>query len=144
VGVSGLLGIWIAGLTADSYPRRSVITAVGLLVLVFALMPFVGTTAVGVFTLMAVWGTAFGAMGIYNQAAILRAGGEHKDAANGLTVVTIQLGIALGAGYGAFALTTVGAQWIPLAAALPTAVSLAMMIVSRRGGYPAGGREKRR
>lgn len=144
VGVSGLVGIWIAGLTADSYPRRSVITAVGLLVLVFALMPFVGTTAVGVFTLMAVWGTAFGAMGIYNQAAILRAGGEHKDAANGLTVVTIQLGIALGAGYGAFALTTVGAQWIPLAAALPTAVSLAMMIVSRHGGYPAGGREKRR
>ena len=144
VGVSGLVGIWIAGLTADSYPRRSVMTAVGLLLLVFALMPFLGTTAVGVFVLMAVWGAAFGAQGIYNQAAILRAGGEHKDAANGITVVTIQLGIAVGAGYGAVALTTAGAQWIPLAAALPTAIALAIMIAGRRGGYPAGGREIRR
>lgn len=144
VGASGLVGIWIAGLTADSHPRRSVITAVGLLLLVFALMPFLGTTAVGVFALMAVWGAAFGAQGIYNQAAILRTGGEHKDAANGITVVTIQLGIALGAGYGAVALTTMGAQWIPLAAALPTAIALAIMIISRRGGYPAGGRENRR
>ncbi|WP_347111259.1 MFS transporter [Paenarthrobacter sp. S56] len=144
VGISGLVGIWIAGLTADSHPRRSVITAVALLLLAFALLPVVGTTTPGMFALMVVWGVAFGAMGIYNQAAILRAGGEHKDAANGLTVVTIQVGIAVGAGYGALALTLVGAQLVPLAAALPTAVSLAIIVASRRGGYPAGGREKRR
>ncbi|MGO4246391.1 MFS transporter [Paenarthrobacter sp. RAF54_2] len=142
VGISGLVGIWIAGLTADSHPRRSVITAVGLLLLAFALLPVLGGTWVWVFALMVAWGVSFGAIGIYNQAAILRAGGEHKDAANGLTVVTIQLGIAVGAGYGALALTTVGAQLVPLAAALPTAIALAIMISSKRGGYPAGPREK--
>jgi len=142
VGISGLVGIWIAGLTADSHPRRSVITAVGLLLLAFALLPVLGGTWVGVFALMVAWGVSFGAIGIYNQAAILRAGGEHKDAANGLTVVTIQLGIAVGAGYGALALTTVGAQLVPLAAALPTAIALVIIIFSRRGGYPAGPREK--
>lgn len=144
VGVSGLLGIWIAGLTADSHPRRSVIAAVGLLLLAFALLPVLGTTTVGMFALMVLWGVSFGAMGIYNQAAILRAGGEHKDAANGLTVVTIQVGIAVGAVYGALALTVLGAQLVPLAAALATAVALAIIVASRRGGYPAGGREKRR
>ncbi|MFE4194651.1 MFS transporter [Paenarthrobacter sp. NPDC056912] len=144
VGISSLVGIWIAGLTADSRPRRSVIAAVVLLLLTFALLPLLGGTWVGAFALMTAWGVAFGAIGIYNQAAILRAGGEHKDAANGLTVVTIQLGIAVGAGYGAFALTAVGAQLVPLAAALPTAIALVIIIASRRGGYPAGVREKRR
>jgi predicted MFS family arabinose efflux permease len=139
-----LVGIWIAGMTADSRPRTSVIAAVGLLTLAFALLPALGGTWVGAFGLMTLWGIAFGAVGIYNQAAILRAGGEHKDAANGLTVVTIQLGIAVGAVYGAFALTSVGAQLVPLAAALPTAIALVIILASRRGGYPAGPREKRR
>ncbi|SEJ42154.1 Predicted arabinose efflux permease, MFS family [Arthrobacter sp. yr096] len=144
VGIASLVGIWIAGMTADSRPRASVIAAVVLLTLAFALLPALGGTWVGAFALMTLWGIAFGAVGIYNQAAILRAGGEHKDAANGLTVVTIQLGIAVGAVYGAFALTTVGAQLVPLAAAIPTAIALVIIIASRRGGYPAGPREKRR
>lgn len=144
VGIASLVGIWIAGMTADSRPRASVIAAVGLLTLAFALLPALGGTWVGAFGLMTLWGIAFGAVGIYNQAAILRAGGEHKDAANGLTVVTIQLGIAVGAVYGAFALTTVGAQLVPLAAAVPTAIALVIIIASRHGGYPAGPREKRR
>jgi len=143
VGAAGLAGIWIAGLTADSRPRRSLLSAVAVLVGAFALLPVLGGTWVGELALVTLWGAAFGAIGIYNQAAILRAGGEHKDAANGLTVVTIQLGIAVGAGYGALALGAVGAQFVPLAAAIPTAAALAIILASRRGGYPAGHREMR-
>ncbi|WP_026556742.1 MFS transporter [Arthrobacter sp. 35W] len=143
VGAFGLVGIWIAGITADSWPRRSLLAAVAVLVAAFVLLPVLGGTLVGNLALMAVWGAAFGAMGIYNQAAILRAGGEHRDAANGLTVVTIQLGIAVGAVYGAVALTTAGALLVPLAAAIPAAAALAVAIASRRNGYPAGPREKR-
>lgn len=141
VGAASLLGIWIAGLTADSYPRRSLLSAIALLVVAFGLLPVMGGTWGGELVLVTVWGGAFGAVGIYNQAAILRAGGEHKDAANGLTVVTIQLGIAVGALYGAFALNTVGALWVPLAAAVPTAAALAIVVASRRGGYPSGPQE---
>ena len=144
VGAAGLAGIWIAGLTADSRPRRSLLSAVAVLVGAFALLPVLGGTWVGELALVTLWGAAFGAIGIYNQAAILRAGGEHKDAANGLTVVTIQLGIAVGAGYGALALGAVGAQFVPLAAAIPTAAALAIILASRRGGYPAGHREMRK
>lgn len=46
---------------------------------------------------MAVWGAGLGVTGVYSQSAILRAGREYKDAANGLTVLTIQLGITVGA-----------------------------------------------
>ncbi|BCW69054.1 MFS transporter [Arthrobacter sp. NicSoilB8] len=144
VGVASLLGIWIAGLTADSRPRRSLLSAVAVLVGAFALLPVLGGTWAGELALVTLWGAAFGAIGIYNQAAILRAGGEHKDAANGLTVVTIQLGIAVGAGYGAVALGAVGARFVPLAAAIPTAAALAIILASRRGGYPAGPRETRK
>jgi predicted MFS family arabinose efflux permease len=108
-----------------------------------ALLPVLGGAWAGELVLVTIWGAAFGAIGIYHQAAILRAGREHKDAANGLTVVTIQLGIAVGAGYGALSLTTAGAQFVPLAAAVPTAAALAIILASRRGGYPSGPREKR-
>ena len=48
-------------------------------------------------------GRGLGAIGIYNQAAILRAGRE-AGRRNGLTVLTIQLGITIGALYGSAAL----------------------------------------
>ena len=138
IGVASLVGIWIAGVTTDSRPRRSLLVTVGGLLAVFALLPAVGGSFAWAMALLALWGIAFGAIGIYNQAAILRAGGEHRDAANSLTVVTIQLGIAVGASYGAVAFTTLGAVLVPLAAAVPVAAALAIIAVSRTGGYPAG------
>lgn len=64
------MGIWIAGLTADSHPRRSLLCAVAPLVGAFALLPVLGGTWVGELVPVAMWGAAFGAVGIYNQAAI--------------------------------------------------------------------------
>jgi predicted MFS family arabinose efflux permease len=144
LGVASLVGIWIAGITTDSQPRRSLLVTVAAVLAVFALLPALGGSWFGAMALMALWGMAFGAIGIYNQAAILRAGGEHKDAANSLTVVTIQLGIAVGASYGAVAFTTLGATMVPLAAAIPVAGALAIIAASRKGGYPAGPGEKTR
>lgn len=143
IGVASLVGIWIAGITTDSLPRRSLLVTVAGLLGVFALLPVLGGNWLGAMALLALWGIAFGAIGIYNQAAILRAGGEHKDAANSLTVVTIQLGIAVGASYGAVAFTIMGPGLVPLAAAVPVAAALAIIVASRKGGYPAGPGETR-
>lgn len=82
IGATGLMGIWIAGMTADSYSRNALLITVTVLVVTFAVLPIFGGTWTGNLVLMALWGTAFGAIGIYNQAAILRAGGA-RDAANG-------------------------------------------------------------
>lgn len=142
VGLSGLLGIWIAGLTADRYPRRSLLVTIAVIVAAYCLMPLLAGTWTGILILTGAWGAGIGALGIYNQAAILRAGREHGEAANGLTVVTIQLGIALGAAYGAVALGVVGAQLVPLAAAVPAVAALAITVAGRRHAYPPGSGER--
>jgi len=95
LGVSGLLGIWIAGLTVDSHPRRSLLITTAAIAVSMLLLPFVGGSlpfALALaLALMTVWGAGLGAIGIYNQSAILRAGRENKDAANGLTVIAALL-----------------------------------------------------
>ncbi|MET3172568.1 UNVERIFIED_ORG: putative MFS family arabinose efflux permease [Arthrobacter sp. UYCu721] len=78
---------------------------------------------------------------LYNQSAILRAGGEYKDAANGLTVLTIQIGIMIGAMFGAAALTFAGPLLIPVAAAIPAVVAFVLILAGRRHAYPLGPKE---
>lgn len=156
LGVAGLMGIWIAGITVDSKPRRWHLITVAGVVVSLLLLPLVGTalpavalgslaggdlTMPAALLLMFVWGTGIGAMGIYNQSAILRAGGEYRDAANGLTVLTIQVGITIGAMFGAAALTVAGPVLIPVAAAIPAAVAFVLILAGQRHAYPPGPRE---
>lgn len=147
LGVAGLVGIWIAGITVDSRPRRWLLITIAGVVVSMLLLPLVGIVLPGLalpvaLVLMLVWGTGIGAMGIYNQSAILRAGGEYKDAANGLTVLTIQIGIMIGAMFGAAALTFAGPLLIPVAAALPAVVALVLTVAGRRHAYPPGPKER--
>ncbi|WP_426990627.1 MFS transporter [Pseudarthrobacter sp. Y6] len=146
LGVAGLVGIWIAGVTVDSRPRRWLLITVAGVVVSLALLPLVGSVLPALalpvaLVLMLVWGTGIGAMGIYNQSAILRAGGEYKDAANGLTVLTIQIGIMIGAMFGAAALTFAGPLLIPVAAAIPAVVAFVLILAGRRHAYPLGPKE---
>lgn len=85
------------------------------------LIPLGGGTIPGAMILMTVWGAGLGAVGIYNQAAVLRAGREDWDAA---TVLTIQLGITIGAVYASAALVLAGPLMVPVAAALPVVIAL--------------------
>lgn len=141
LGASGLLGIWIAGLTVDSRPRRSLLITTAAIAASMLLLPFVGVTMPGAIVLIAIWGAGLGAVGIYNQSAILRAGRDFKDAANGLTVLTIQMGITVGALYGAGALITAGPLLVPMAAAVPVLAAFGMILAGRRHAYPAGRKE---
>jgi predicted MFS family arabinose efflux permease len=144
LGASGLVGIWIAGLTVDSRPRRSLLITTAAIAASMLLLPLLGVTLPGAIVLMAVWGAGLGAVGIYNQSAILRAGRDFKDAANGLTVLTIQVGITIGAVYGAAALTTAGPLLVPVAAAVPVIAALVMILAGRNHAYPPGSKESRR
>ncbi|APX01178.1 MFS transporter [Arthrobacter sp. QXT-31] len=138
LGASGLIGIWIAGITVDTRPRRSLLITTAAIAVAMLLLPLGGGIFPVAMVLMAVWGAGLGAIGIYNQAAILRAGGEYRDAANGLTVLTIQLGITVGALYGSAALVLAGPLMVPVAAALPVAVALVITLAGKRHAYPPG------
>ena len=142
LGASGLLGIWVAGLTVDSHPRRSLIITTAAIAASMFLLPLASGNLPLALALMTVWGAGLGAIGIYNQAAILRAGGEYQEAANGLTVLTIQLGITVGALYGSGALVAGGPLLVPVAAALPVVAALAITLAGKRHAYPAGPREQ--
>ncbi|BAS07597.1 probable sugar efflux transporter [Arthrobacter sp. Hiyo4] len=147
LGVAGLVGIWIAGITVDSRPRRWLLITVAGVVVSVALLPLAGSVLPALalpvtLVLMLAWGTGIGAMGIYNQSAILRAGGEYRDAANGLTVLTIQIGIMIGAMFGAAALTIAGPLLIPIAAAIPALVAFVLILARRRHAYPPGPKER--
>lgn len=142
LGASGLLGIWIAGLTVDSHPRRSLLITTAAIAASMALLPLAVGNLVVALVLMTVWGAGIGAIGIYNQSAILRAGGEYSEAANGLTVLTIQLGITIGALYGSGALVVGGPLLVPVAAALPVLAALAITLAGKRHAYPKGPREQ--
>ncbi|MFD5276967.1 MFS transporter [Pseudarthrobacter sp. NPDC058362] len=142
LGASGLVGIWIAGLTVDSRPRRSLLMTTAAIAASMLLLPFAVGNLVFALVLMAVWGAGLGAIGIYNQSAILRAGGHYSEAANGLTVLTIQLGITLGALYGSAALVAGGPLLVPAAAALPVLGALAIALAGKKHAYPPGPREQ--
>lgn len=142
LGLAGLLGIWIAGLTVDSQPRRSLLITTAAIALSMAFLPLAVGNLVVAMVLMTIWGAGIGAIGIYNQSAILRAGGEYQEAANGLTVLTIQLGITIGALYGSAALVIGGPLVVPVAAAVPVVVALAIAFAGKRYAYPPGPRER--
>ncbi|MFP5365354.1 MAG: MFS transporter [Actinomycetes bacterium] len=142
LGGSGLLGIWIAGLTVDSRPRRSLLVTTTAIALSMFFLPLAAGNFVVALVLMAVWGAGLGAIGIYNQSAILRAGGEYQEAANGLTVLTIQLGITVGALYGSAALVLGGPMLVPVAAALPVVAAWIITLTGKRHAYPPGPRER--
>ncbi|MDQ0851384.1 putative MFS family arabinose efflux permease [Arthrobacter sp. B3I9] len=142
LGGAGLIGIWIAGITVDSRPRRSLLITTAAIAVAMLLLPLGGSIPVAM-VLMAVWGAGIGAIGIFNQSAILRAGREYKEAANGLTVLTIQLGITVGALYGSAALVLAGPLMVPVAAAVPVVVALVITFAGRKHAYPAGPKERR-
>lgn len=147
LGVAGLVGIWIAGITVDVRPRRWLLITVAAVVVSMLLLPLAGISVPvlalpSTMILMFVWGTGIGAVGIYNQSAILRAGGEYRDAANGLTVLTIQIGITVGAMLGAAALTFAGPLMVPAAAAVPAVVAFVLVMAGRRHAYPPGPHER--
>ena len=142
LGASGLLGIWIAGLTVDSRPRRSLLVTTAAIAASMFLLPLAVGNLVLALILMTVWGAGLGAIGIYNQSAILRAGGQYQEAANGLTVLTIQVGITIGALYGSAALVAGGALLVPVAAALPVVAALVITLAGKKHAYPAGPRER--
>jgi predicted MFS family arabinose efflux permease len=142
LGASGLLGIWVAGRTVDSHPRRSLLMTTAAIALSMFLLPLAVGNLPMALALMTVWGAGLGAIGIYNQSAILRAGGEYREAANGLTVLTIQLGITIGALYGSAALVAGGALLVPVAAAVPVVAALVITLAGKNYAYPPGPRER--
>jgi predicted MFS family arabinose efflux permease len=82
--------------------------------------------------LLGAWGIGYAALTVFNQQVILVVGHEAPDTVTSVSVVVIQLGIAMGAAVGGLTINTIGIGWVPLCGAVFAAASVALLIGLRR------------
>ncbi|WP_284981663.1 MFS transporter [Arthrobacter sp. efr-133-TYG-118] len=132
LGIAGLAGVALAG----RVPRRALFAGLlaaptlivaGLLGL--GVLPVNLTAAV---VLLSVWGAGYAAAAVFDQQVVLVVGHEAPDTVTSLSVVAIQLGIALGAALGGLTVEALGVAWIPVTGATFAAVSVALRMRLRR------------
>lgn len=131
-GVLGVLGNFVAGLTAARSPR----TVVGILALgiaaTLALMPSVATTAAAAAVAMAVWGFLYGGVSVSTQASFAHAAPDHREAASALWVSAFNASIALGAFTGGQAYDRAGPELLFWATAGTAAIALLVTVARRQ------------
>ncbi|RKR13675.1 MFS transporter [Arthrobacter oryzae] len=132
LGITGLLGVGLAG----RVPRRALF--VGLLaapmflvsgLLGLSVLPLNLATAVA---LLGIWGIGYSAAAVFDQQVVLVVGHEAPDTVTSISVVAIQLGIALGAALGGLTVDILGVTWVPLIGAVFAAGSVALRMSLRR------------
>ncbi|MFE4834496.1 MFS transporter [Arthrobacter sp. NPDC056691] len=132
LGTAGLLGVALAG----RVPRRGLF--VGLLaaplllvagLLGLSVLPLNLAVAVA---LLGIWGIGYSAAAVFDQQVVLIVGHDAPDTVTSVSVVAIQLGIALGAALGGLTVDTLGVVWVPLTGAIFAAGSVALRMGLRQ------------
>jgi predicted MFS family arabinose efflux permease len=135
-GACGLLALWWVGKNLDRSPRR---TAVVLLAVVIgAIVALGGTwpTLAAVIATIVVWNGAFGGMPSIYQACAVRTHALSPELAGAWINATANAGIAGGAAIGAGLLRTAGLSSLPWVGATLIALSLVVVLLSRKA-FPA-------
>ncbi|MFK4296666.1 putative MFS family arabinose efflux permease [Arthrobacter sp. GAS37] len=128
LGIAGLAGVALAG----RVPRRALFA--GLLsapTLIVAGLLGLGVLPMNLATalvLLSIWGAGYAAAAVFDQQVVFIVGHEAPDTVTSLSVVAIQLGIALGG----LTVEALGVAWIPVTGAVFAAVSVALRSPLRR------------
>jgi DHA1 family inner membrane transport protein len=99
-GLAGILGLVLAGMIADRYPRRGLYAAIGLAALCLLLLGLARQPATSIPVIVA-WGAAFGSLPTLIQAVALRTVPDTPDTATAVINSTFNVGISGGAFLGA-------------------------------------------
>ncbi|WP_159499808.1 MFS transporter [Microbacterium sp. 18062] len=103
-GAAGLLGVVVAGVLADRFPRGSLIAVLVVFAASFAALSLVSASIVAVVASLVVWGVAFGAVFPLLQTILMRIASERtRPLASAGIVVFFNVGIAAGPWLGAAA-----------------------------------------
>lgn len=117
-GITGLIGLRIGSRFIDHAPLRTTRLVPGLLaaglLLIAVTYPLLAPALIGA----VVWTGAFGAMPSLFQALAIRTGASSADLAGAWINSSANFGIAGGAVLGGLVLSSAGAGWLPVAAAL--------------------------
>ena len=135
-GLGSTAGVWIAGATADRWPRTSTLALLALATLCLAALGlFAGSTAV-VLTAAVLWGVTHGGIPALLQTAGVRAAPRDPDTANSLWVTGWNVAMAGGSLLGGAVLTGAGTTALPWTAAALLAASALTAALARRHGFP--------
>ena len=128
-------GIWIAGLTADRYLRRTLLAALALVLSAMLLLGLDAREPASLLAAAAVWGAAFGGAPALLQAALLRASGPAcADVATSMQTTVYNTGIFAGSLTGGLVLGSAGA--LPWAASAFAVAALVTVAIASRHAFP--------
>jgi len=114
-GGAGAIGLVLAGLVTDRYPRRGLIGATVLVMISVFLLAVVSGNTVAIVVAFIVWGVSFGGLPAMLQTRMLHtASFRMRDLAAALQTTAFNIGIGAGALIGGLLLEGVGIGSLPL------------------------------
>jgi len=143
-GIAGALGLLVAGLFGDRYPRLTLNTMIVALV-VFILVVAVGARGlVPVILLMMLWSASFGGLpALFQTRALHGASARIRDLTGAVTTTAFNLAIGGGALFGGLVLDHLGLALVPWVAAAVVSVGVVWVFATDRAriaAHPADAR----
>ncbi|MCR8930536.1 MULTISPECIES: MFS transporter [unclassified Pseudomonas] len=135
-GLASVLGLWIVGVLIDRWLRELVLISAALFMLSALALGLWRDSPSVVYTAIAVWGLAFGAMPSLLQTASAKTARSAADTAQSMLVTLWNVGIAGGGLIGGLLLEDVGAGTFPWIVAGLLVFTLGVTIKARRHGFP--------
>lgn len=128
LGLSALLGIIVAGRIPPAALYTGMLGAPMLMLIGFLGLAVLPLGVVSALVLLWAWGLGYAAALLFNQQALLLVGRGAPDTVTSVSVVVLQLGIALGAVLGGFTVDALGVAQLPLTGLFFTAGSIVLLI----------------
>lgn len=138
-GLASVLGLWIVGVLIDRWLRELVLISAALFMLSALALGLWRDSPSVVYTAIAVWGLAFGAMPSLLQTASAKTARSAADTAQSMLVTLWNVGIAGGGLIGGLLLEDVGAGTFPWIVAGLLVFTLGVTVKARRHGFPPAG-----
>ncbi|MFF1903521.1 MFS transporter [Kitasatospora sp. NPDC058218] len=138
-GLGSMLGVWIAGATADRALRTATVGLLLLATLALAAFGLFGRSTPAVLAAAALWGVSHGGIPTLMQTAGVKAAPKDPDTANSLWVTGWNVAMAVGSLLGATVLASSGTAALPWTAAALLAAATLTAVLARRHAFPPAG-----
>jgi predicted MFS family arabinose efflux permease len=138
-GAAGALGLLLAGVLADRFPRAALAGVIALVAAPLGVIGVLGAAAAPTVVATVVWGVAFGALPALLQTAARRAAPDAGDAMPGLSNATTNAGIAGGGVIGGRELLGADPSVLALTGAGLAVLALVLVLAGSARRAPARG-----
>jgi MFS transporter, DHA1 family, inner membrane transport protein len=128
-GVFGVAGVWLGGVLVDRWPRWAAVLPAAAQALALAGLFALPHAPSLVVVLTGVTGLAFSVVTTAGASRVLQVAPGDPDLASSGASTAVNVGIAAGALLGGLALTHAGSAALPLAAAIVTALGVALVLL---------------